>query len=246
MSHRLIHNLLLLLILFVCAHAHAQVGEVRNDLTVGLSGGYLLNKVSFNPTIKQYMKGGETFGLTVRYTCEKYFSAICSIQAEVNYANMGWKENIEYRTADNEHDSYERDMHYIQIPVFARMAWGREVRGAQFFFQVGPQLSYCMSEEEHLSGPWDASTLNQRPNHVTQQYDLDVQRKFEYGLTGGLGVELSSKVGRFSLEGRYYYGLSDIFNNGKQDPFGRSANGTIVVKAGYLFDIIRTKGITRK
>ena len=43
------------------------------------------------------------------------------------------------------------------------------------------------------------------------------------------------------LEGRYYYGLSDIFGNGKQDVFGRSANGTIAIRATYLFDIIRTK-----
>ena len=32
-----------------------------------------------------------------------------------------------------------------------------------------------------------------------------------------------------------------IFGNGKSDVFGRSANGTIIIKASYLFDIIRTK-----
>ena len=37
-----------------------------------------------------------------------------------------------------------------------------------------------------------------------------------------------------------------MFDNGKKDPFGRSANGAIIVKAGYLFDLIRTKGIERK
>ena len=48
------------------------------------------------------------------------------------------------------------------------------------------------------------------------------------------------------LEGRYFYGLSDIFNNSKKDPFGRSANGAIYIKAAYLFDVIRTKGVERK
>lgn len=246
MTHNKLPLLLSLLFIFTCARVHAQVGEHRNDLIVGASGGYLLNKVSFNPTIKQSMKGGETFGITLRYTCEKYLSAVCSIQGEVNYANMGWKELIEYTREDGMADTYTRDMYYVQVPVFARLAWGRELRGAQFFFQIGPQVGYCFNEVEHRGGPWDETTLPYRPNRVTQQYDLGIQRKFEYGLTGGAGVELSTAIGRFSLEGRYYYGLSDMFDNGKKDPFGRSANGAIIVKAGYLFDLIRTKGIERK
>lgn len=248
MSHRTATSLSLALLLLLSTYVrtYAQVGEHRNDLIVGVSGGYLLNKVSFNPTIKQSMKGGETLGLTIRYTCEKYLSAICSLQGEVNYSNMGWKEMIEYENSEGLSDSYSRDIAYVQIPIFARLAWGRELRGAQFFFQVGPQISYCLREKEHRSGPWDSSTLSYRPNHVVQQYDLQVQRKFEYGLTGGLGVEIGTGIGRFSLEGRYYYGLSDMFDNGKKDPFGRSANGAIIVKAGYLFDLIRTKGIERK
>ncbi|MBR1682185.1 MAG: PorT family protein [Bacteroidaceae bacterium] len=233
--------LLTLALLIRNAHVRAQVGEHRNDLTVGVTGGYLLNRTSFNPTIKKVYKGGETFGVTVRYTCEKYFSAICAIQAEVNYANMGWKEDIdpEYST-----DTYYRDMRYIQVPIFARLSWGRERKGFLFGFMIGPQLGYCFSETEHYSDPWAGKP---RPNNVTAQYGKAVERRFEYGLTGGLSFEIGTRhAGRFLLEGRYFYGLSDIFNNSKKDPFGRSANGAIIIKAGYLFDIIRTKGITEK
>ena len=42
------------------------------------------------------------------------------------------------------------------------------------------------------------------------------------------------------LEGRYYYGLGDIFDNSKRDYFGRSNLGNIVVKLTYLFDIRRS------
>ena len=71
---------------------------------------------------------------------------------------------------------------------------------------------------------------------------MAVQRKFDYGIVVGAGIELSMpKVGHFILEGRYYYGLGDIFDNSKSDFFGRSNFGQIVVKATYLFDIIRTK-----
>ena len=71
---------------------------------------------------------------------------------------------------------------------------------------------------------------------------MNVQNKFDYGIVVGAGVELSlPKVGHFLLEGRYYYGLGDIYKNSKSDYFGRSNFGQIVIKATYLFDLVRTK-----
>ena len=231
-------RLLLIVLITLGTHvcATAQVGQIRTDLAIGVNGGYLFNRVSFTPSIKQTWKGGETFGVTVRYTCEKYFSAYCAIQAEVNYANSGWKELIE--TSD---DTYSRDMRYIQVPIFARLAWGKERRGVQVFVQAGPQLGYFLSSTEHRGGEWSERNLGLRPNYVIDQYGKDVETKFEYGIAAGLGMELNTRIGRFSIEGRYFFALSDMFKNGKQDPFGRSANGTIYVKAGYTIDVIRTK-----
>ena len=74
--------------------ANAQVGEYRTDLAIGVNGGYMMNRISFQPEVPQSNMGGMTGGLTIRYTCEKYFSSICAITAEVNYGQMGWKENI--------------------------------------------------------------------------------------------------------------------------------------------------------
>jgi hypothetical protein len=182
------------------------------------------------------MKGAPTFGFTARYTCEKYFKSLCSIQMEVNYANLGWEENIETSS-----DTYKRDINYIQVPLLARMGWGYEQRGALFYIVAGPQVGFCISEKGHKGGLFDESTLNLRPGLIYQQYDMPVKNKFEYGITAGAGLEINTKIGHFFVEGRYYYGLSDIFGNGKKDVFGRSANGTIVIKAGYLFDIVKTK-----
>ena len=69
----------------------AQVGERRTDLSVGGNAGFLLSRIDFTPSIKQNWKPAPTFGFTARYICEKYFTAICGVQLEVNYANMGWK-----------------------------------------------------------------------------------------------------------------------------------------------------------
>ena len=232
-----IKSLLLALGLLSTSTLSAQVGELHNDFVVGVNGGYVLNKMTFSPTIKQTFHGGMTFGITARYTCEKYFSSYCALQAELNYAQLGWKELIETST-----DTYQRTINYVQLPFLARLAWGKEKRGAMGYFLVGPQVGFYLNDHDKRgtsdgSEGWTTLTLLKRPNHVVQQYDLPVQNNFEYGITGGAGVEVNSAIGHFLLEGRYYYGLSDIFHNSKKDKFGKSSHGAIIAKASYLFDI---------
>ena len=73
-----------------------------------------------------------------------------------------------------------------------------------------------------------------RVNNRYEQYSMAIERRFDYGITGGLGVELATKAGHFLVEGRYYFGLRDIFGNSKRDTFARSANGTISAKITYI------------
>ena len=81
-----------------------------------------------------------------------------------------------------------------------------------------------------------------RSNAVTAQESMPVEKKLDYGIAAGLGLEYSNRhVGHFLLEARYYYGLSNIYGSSKKDYFGKSNYGNIVVKATYLFDIIKTK-----
>ena len=229
----------ILAILFICINAHltkAQVGEHRNDFAIGVNIGCALNQMTFDPSIKQTWKTGMTAGLTFRYTCEKYFKSLCAVQAELNYANLGWKEVIETSS-----DTYERDIHYIQMPILARMGWGHEKKGMMAYIVLGPQIGYALSENSKQSGEFSDFTLSLRPGQVHEQYSMPIENKFDYGITGGLGTEYNSSIGHFQLEGRYYFALSDIFGNGKKDVFGRSAHGTITIKAAYLFDLVRTK-----
>ena len=74
--------------------ARAQIGDHRNDLAVGINGGYMMSSIGFVPKVTQKSHGGMTAGLSMRYTCEKYFNTICAISAELNYARTGWNERI--------------------------------------------------------------------------------------------------------------------------------------------------------
>lgn len=213
----------------------AQVGEKRTDWSAGFSAGYLMTKMDMQPTIKQTYKQSPTFGFATRYVCEKYFTTICAIQLELNYTPLGWKEDID----DGSGNTYSRSINYIQTPLLMQMGWGYEKRGCKFLFEAGPVLGFNISSKEHFGGSaWDTSN---RPNNVTAQYGHDIDHMIDYGLTGGIGMELSTDIGHFLVEARYYYGLGDTFDNSNKSDFSRSAHQTISAKLTYLFDIVKTK-----
>lgn len=243
----------------------AQVGEYRTDFAIGVNGGVAMSNVSFIPTVPQKMLNGPTLGLTARYTCEKYFSSICAVVAELNYTQMGWKENIldmddqpvKLHTDESQTLRYARKVNYVQVPLLARLGWGRERNGLQFFIQLGPQVGFYLSDESDSNfdvrdpafNPGSSTKANpdyqytgKRVSHVVAQDSMAVENTLDYGIAAGGGLEFSNRhLGHFIVEGRYYYGLGNLFGNTKRDYFGRSNFGAIMVKFTYLFDIVRTK-----
>lgn len=239
----------LLLVLLAAMSAKAQVGDHRNDFAIGVNGGYALSNVGFVPKVTQSLHPGITGGLSFKYTCEKYFKTYCSVLAEVNYARIGWKERI--LTVTDEPvvnpvtglaEAYQRDLNYIQVPVFAHLAWGKEHKGFQFFFQAGPQFGFLLNESTTSNFRFADRNLADRSNQTCAQDTMAVENRFDYGIAAGLGVEWSiPHAGHVLLEGRYYYGLGNIYGDSKRDYFAKSNHSNIVIKLTYLFDIVRTK-----
>ena len=70
--------------------------------------------------------------------------------------------------------------------------------------------------------------------HPTDQFSLPVHSKFDYGISASLGLEVNvAPKHAINLEGRFYYGLNDIFRNHKSDPFQGSSSMSIMVTLGY-------------
>ena len=229
--------------------AYSQIGDYRTDLAVGVNGGYTMSNVGFSPNVPQSQLGGITAGFTMRYTCEKYFKSICAIVAEVNLTQMGWKEKIidannspVINAVSGEAEQYQRQLTYIQIPFMARMGWGRERKGFQAFFQLGPQVGMFLSDKKKSNFDYASRNVGDRVGALRDAImdTLAIQRKFDYGITAGLGLEYSHpKVGHFLVEARYYYGLGDIYANSKSDYFARSNNSGIYIKLTYLWDVLK-------
>lgn len=230
-------------------NAVAQVGQHRNDFSIGFNGGYVLSSVSFSPSVPQKMHGDVTGGLSLRYVCEKYFNTVCSIYAEVNYASLGWRDKIQdvnnapvINEITGEAEAYSRTINYIQVPIMAHLAWGKESRGVQFFINLGPQFGIYLNESTKMNFDFEKRNRTARSSSIVAQDTMAVEKKFDYGIAAGIGLEYTvPHVGHFLVEGRYYYGLGNIYGDSKRDYFGRSNFGNIILKMTYLFDITKTK-----
>ena len=217
----------------------SQIGEHRNDFTLGVNGGYILSNVSFTPKVTQGYHGGLTGGLSMRYVCEKYFKTIASVYAEVNYSQLGWKEDIldinnqaVINPVTGLAENYSRTINYVQVPILAHLAWGKEYKGVSFFVNLGPQFGFYLSEKTKTNFNVKDCNMNDRVSTVVAQDTMAVENKLEYTVP---------KVGHFLVEARYYYGLGNIYGDSKRDYFGSSNFGNIIIKAAYLFDITKTK-----
>ncbi len=212
--------------------ANAQLGEERHNLAVGINAGLNMSSVSFQPKLKLNTLKAMEFGVTARYMSEKYFKMMCGLLVELNYSQRGWDEKIE----DGSENTYSRTMNYLELPLMAHLAWGKDdlTRGMKFFVNLGPQFGYFLSDKEKMSDNWDISNRN-----IIEQYGKEVENKFDYGIVAGAGMEVSTGIGHFLLEGRYYYGLADFYKNSKKDYFERSAHNIISVKLTYLFDLTK-------
>ena len=175
---RLKTTLFAFILLAMPFRAVAQVGEYRNEFSVGGGVGVALNSVGFTPRVPQGMHIGPTAGVTARYVCEKYYSMICSIVAEVNYTSLGWKENIldaydqkVINPVTGNAEEYSRTITYLQVPIFAHLAWGKEHSGCNFFFRAGPQLGVMLGES--TSANFNISEANMQDRATALQADWE-------------------------------------------------------------------------
>lgn len=218
----------LLTVLLGIAFGHAQ-DHFDSRVDLGVRGGITLSEVMFKPSITQKFGIGETFGVTFRYSEENHFGLI----AEVNFVQRGWAEKFE----DLDY-KYQRLLNYIEVPVMSHIYFGR--RG-KFFFNAGPEISYFIgdkiSSNFDYKNPESVPGLNDK-NRRTEQLDMKVGQKLDFGIVAGLGGEFSvSRRNSLAIETRLYYGIGNVMPSGRQDYFSISNQLSISVSAQYWFRI---------
>lgn len=197
---------------------------------VGGHGGATLSQVSFYPKAKESMLAGATMGVSFRYAEERHVGLL----AELNFMQAGWKENFEEL---NPIFSYYHRTDYITLPVMTHIFFGSRV--VKCFFNLGPQVGYMIGDAVSSNFDYEnPKNIEDFPSDYrqTDQMRLKIKNKFDYGITGGVGIEfVIKKRHSVMLEGRYYYGLGNIFPSSKADEFSASRGNTILVTLGYMY-----------
>ena len=214
---------------FAALPAAAQK-HYESNIAVGVKGGMSLARMTFTPKIPQYWFPGMMLGVSFRYIEQTHFGLI----AEVNFVQRGWKESFEKTQLE-----YQHRINYIMVPLLTHIYFG--TARCKFFFNLGPEIGFMISNS--VSSNFDYNHPEQVPEFPMDfrsiaQYQLDIARKFDYGIAAGLGFEYRTKgKSSFNLEGRYYYGIGNVFNNRKSDAFSMSSGMTIEVTLGYSFRV---------
>lgn len=199
-------------------------------IMVGARAGMTMSNVTFSPGVEQKLAMGYTFGASFTYAEERHVG----LRVELGIAQRGWKEDFEDL---GDQFSYERKLTYINLPVMTHIFFGS--RKVKCLFNLGPEFGYCIAES--INANFDYMHPTQVPGFPTrnrsyEQLYMDVKNRFDYGITGGVGVEyVINKKNSIQLEARYYFGLGNIYPSSKKDVFSASRNQTISVALAYQF-----------
>lgn len=210
-----------------CTGRMAAEVHYKPHISIGARAGMSMSEVSFSPSVRQSWSMGSCGALTFRYSEEKLFGFI----AELGWTRRGWKENYEELPF-----SYSRSLTYLTLPVLTHIYFGGD--RVLCFVNLGPSVSYLIgsSIDSNFDYHNPASVPDYPRNRRTEQLSMEIKNKFDYGISAGLGVEFRiTPRNSVLLEGRFYYGLGNIYSATKSDVFSASRNMNIEVTLGYNF-----------
>jgi hypothetical protein len=202
---------------------------------IGISGGYANNALytsTAGRALTEY-ENGHGFGLAIplRYQANRWFA----VQGELQYIrkNYTWRRTGQY---DRVYSTVTNS--FLEIPLMANFSLGGERLRA--FANVGGYAGVWI--DSRRKGTQIENTQDPFTNAVfyydyDERVEFDKRRDalFEAGLLAGLGLQYSFKPCVLFLEGRYYYGLTDL-----QQDYGYNMvprmNDTFTLARGVLFN----------
>lgn len=180
------------------------------ELYIGTSHGATASMLYFSPNVKQNILLGYNGGVTVRYVSEKGKA----LQAELNFSQRGWTEKG---------GLYTRRLNYMEIPLLMNLFWGKKVR---FFGNLGPKASFLIHEQ---------TLVDKVPEANRKDQHREIDKRFDYGVTLGLGLEFAMKRQCFQLEARANYSLSSLFE--REIYYNFSNNMNLTLNLGWMIRV---------
>ena len=157
----------------------------------------------------------------MQYLTEKNFG----LQVEFNYVQRGWEERPrDALTGERAATRFYRvNLDYAEVPVLAHGYFGK--RNLRLFLNAGVYLAYLLND--------DTERANVLDEDITLFYEEQIQNTTDFGVRGGGGVEVVTKVGMFQAEGSYSFGLNSIMDKNVRQIPNIVQNSTVAITLGY-------------
>lgn len=188
---------ILLLSIVVCGTLHAQH-------YLGVRGGWGGGSARFTPARETKLEWGlYSGGLSYKfYTAQKY---VGGIQIDLQYMGRGFAYDLQSKSDS----SYHRTINSFELPFM----WQPHIyvfqRHGRIFLNLGVYLSY-MGGSEYYYKSKKAGIYEEGP----YQRQITRDARWGYGLCGGAGIGFLIRRFEIAVEGRYYFGYSDVLRNG--------------------------------
>ncbi len=188
LSIRLIFFMLLLLPGFLFAQEEAY----PKQMGIGFKGGLSYSTVAIDLPLQQINPGIDpSFGLIFSYVDKK----TVGIQLELNYLTKSWEE------IPDANQSFRVQLNYLEIPLLTTLHFGKRLK---FIVNFGPYLNLLLHEQSQ-------SNLDNNSDFYPY-YSNRTPSGADFGLIGGGGLRLKTKLGLFQVEARYSYGFQNIYD----------------------------------
>ncbi len=200
-------------------HAQTSQEPFSQAISVGVKGGMTASRFTFVPSVRQRLHTGPVAGISVRYDVERG----ASLQAELNYRRGGWQERY-----DSLQTHYTRHLDYLELPLLTHLY----IRSGdmRFFLNAGPFFGYLLGESATSTGEANMSSLD------TTRHGIAVRDRLFWGLGGGPGISIPlGNRQRIELEGRFVYGLGNIWSSKRGSTYVQSSEMYFGATLNYFF-----------
>ncbi len=161
----------------------------------------------------------------------KYYSAVKfvgAVGAEMQFLQRGFEYEL-FRDSDT---TYRRTLNSVVVPLIWQPYFYAFNRHVRVFMNLALTFSYNFDS-------WADSLSTRQGVYWSQKYDMQLVRdnRWGYGLCGGIGIGVLFDRWEVMVEGRYWYGYSDILKNRNKyatNPL-RSPLDNITVSAGFFY-----------
>lgn len=189
----------------------------QTDFYIGAQYGISWNDVQFSPTIEQKTFNGKRLSFVLRYVSDPHLG----LQLELGYDQRGWLE-----TRDTLSSTYSRSIDYAEMAFYTHISIGN--RFIRPVILLGSYLSYPIGEQETYPSEWETPD---------SYYGNPLPKRLQFGLAGGVGIELVPKKSpvSFLIDGRYRTSLGGIFPTKDGFVFSNSKGFMAQISGLYRF-----------